>query len=497
MNTRVRFTGLISGLLSISIFIISAGSGPEDALDLAMRQRFAKVTPTLHNIDLLWHRLSYEDRLALQGNPSAITDDQFKQMARRLYLKVMPFAYRALYHIQTLKKGAWPYWSSAKQPLPLTDLKLDTLNPREVFAKLMTVDVIPLSVPSIEINTNNGQKIKVPKVILGSLPLINDIITDLPDANTPVPFLFETAIIQKLVLATWKIHELLTSMHRYTQQKYNVKKEYTPNDIALTVRCIVKPLFKELSITRFANTIEAANYIRVPYLIEALCAEWVMLRFSSWYDKSSISSNVRDTYIKIYRARVQQGINYIFSMADFALLHGSGAQIPEWNNYFSFLLINNMRDLFKVSPFMQLSSSDIGILHSMTGTEFLSISFNTGNIRDFSLYTWSTKMSQSKRNKIMNYLAEQDQISVHILAPYSFLGLTNIKRLNINNCGIRSIDKSAFAGLANLTELGMLNRTFKVSEFNDVEFDNLIPDAQCEQIKTELGPRVKVYCGNL
>src|ERR1700722_7898159 len=173
--------------LGVAMFMVSAMQNPVGTLDFQTRQRFTKLAPDLHDIDLFWSRLSQGDQLVLkekrslpgQTGRAVLSDDQFKQKAAALYLQVMPWSYRAYYYgqksasyVKQQATNARIYWAQfwvgkpeqvgkvavhAPQhpPMHAPKVKIPILKQAGKYREQpepQEVEAIPLAVPESDVN---------------------------------------------------------------------------------------------------------------------------------------------------------------------------------------------------------------------------------------------------------------------------------------------------------------------------------------------------------
>jgi hypothetical protein len=143
-----------------------------------------------------------------------------------------------------------------------------------------------------------------------------------------------------------------------------------------------------------------------------------------------------------------------------------------------------MEEPFRFSPEPRRSKV---LLTSLTGFEFLD-AHEIGKIQGWDV--WIPSMHQEKYTALRKYIA-----GIPILKPYTFLGCTNLKHINLATTGIKKVVPQAFAGLTKL-EVIMLNNTGDDDMLlkNFFNLINEISPEDCASVKKEVGDKVQVLC---
>ena len=422
--------------------LISAN--PTGTLNRETRTRFAKVIPEIRNVDLFWSKLSIEQQLQLKkSSHKGLNDADFQTTAKEYYYQTMPlYARIQLYTLEkwhALRRRLYPQKANAEVPtLPVLRASLHVSKPSESL-------IIPQELPQSSgqkpnffivndtIKYHDGRTLPLSKSIIALIPLLDSMRGDFSTQKKMHIFLpADYPTLKVFISAIERIAALLQDMTTQTRARYNIEKQYAPDDIPAHVRDIIKQELQKVSTSenKYELFLILADYMGATYWADAVACLWMQSTTSTaeWIEQTrNLPDDVQARYIKKYADIYRQGGNY--STADLIFMKQTGGYSP---------------------------SLPLGILFSATGTCTFVYQVPITSLTGFEFF--QTQFTSKIKHLIINYTS---RIDVKTIKPYTFLGLTNLQKLDLKRIGIEHIHNSAFAKLTKLTELMLYENKIK------------------------------------
>ncbi len=358
---------------------------------------------------------------------------------------------------------------------------------------------------SITLACQDGD-VDISRTLVYLLPVIKNVLDDM---NTDrVPLMFNKYEVQTILYATVQIDALLKRMETETKEKYNIAKKYTPDDIPLHIRRIIKELMASGTPHHYASLLDCANYMLADYLVNALAGEWVLKKFKFEHD-TLISEDVM-TYIKKHRDYLQDTIYYECSIADLLLTSRNHRNFTAFETE-----ITKVQDvctlplIFPIKEYLSEPSTGNGVITSLVGWEFMN--------KKGAEYPKNLTIAIKKMEKVVPMImdtkfydvdetdsSEEEElittkphiaIAIPTLKSYTFLGLTGLTCIKLNNLGISTIENDAFAALPKLQEIELKNNnltTFPTigleKQLKKINLDgNKLFPGECNRLETRFG----------
>jgi hypothetical protein len=312
-------------------------------------------------------------------------------------------------------------------------------------------------------------------------------------------------------------------MAQETKKRYNIVKTYQPDDIPLHVRYIVDEIVGVQPVHVSVKTIEAANYLLIPCIVNALAGEWVQTRHKKSKEIEQLMVNAEmvmptDTQnlLKKYRDYLTEDIYYECSIADIILYDRTSGQPSQFETELNQKASYNLPVIFPMKNYFTKKGAEKGVLTSLVGWEFL---LNPAHQYPEHLTVGLTYADNQKIPVISEYaeeyVPELDEaeieittkvpISIPVLPSKLFLGMKSLKKLSLKNLGIETIAPDAFYGLPDLHVIILTGNNIKTipgnlfekTQVNKVELSqNPIHPAECKRLQHVLGKKVVISCGN-
>jgi hypothetical protein len=541
---RQRLVSLTPNLHSIDLFLSRISQMDKQDLqnpqisDEEFKQKAQKIY--LQTMPLQYRAWMYTQQFASYATQQAQhARSGFWSLIARFWTKksesaTQPLPPQPITSMRIPLKGPGVVIPSRQYPQPESSLttqdvitKLPQQHPRTFLADIKSRTIPALAHSEyIKVTGTDHVEVRIPRALLHLLPTLKTMSDDLGDVqNALIPVHFEGVILNKMVNLAWQTFELLQVMTNYTRHKYGLQKIYTVTDIPLTIRYITLQMF-EISLSHanraikdvaYTRVIEAANYMDAAWLIDPLAANW-MLNLSleqraKILQDLTVSQDLRTNYLQKWTNYLGENVCYEFSVADFCFLVEKDKikerYLEDANNSIRFFLMDDIQFLLERG---QLGYMDkvytLGILRSLTGFEFLSMpEFETRTHLLIYALSYRVETIHAFAKRKVNGLLTQ---GINALKPYTFLGLPNLTTIHIFNIGLNNVESKAFANLPNLQEIDFSDTTRKmprVYKGTDPLYTHLytlkayksltnkITTENCEQIKKELGGKVKVRCG--
>jgi|GEM_PF-3046129 len=351
----------------------------------------------------------------------------------------------------------------------------------------------------VKIKCLNGE-VQISSTLLYLLPVIEGVADDLH--TNEIPVIFNKNEVQNIINTTADIHALLTTLAKETHKKYGVHKKYTPDDIPLHIRRIVRSHMSNGTAQGLANLMACANYMLAPYLVNALAAEWTLKNFKKEDDTLNADDVMK--FIKKYKDYAQEKIYYECSIADLFLTsrkhHRYTHLETELTKAQPVCTITLMLPMKDYMPDIPVGNA---LITSLVGWEFMN-----KKVTDYpKQITIKQRIKENKSVMSEFYeLEESDEteFTIPTLKSHTFLGLPSLVSINLSNLGITTVESGAFTALPQLQEINLSDNAIKMFPVTAVAtiktikhinlYGNPLPPEECAHLKAVFGKQVEVSC---